>query len=155
MNRAFPQPFCRAGAPGRFHCKTLNSREFGWIATISKPRFHTRHQSKSMGRADQEPALSEHYFAIFDTSIGRCGIAWGPRGINAVQLPMGSEEKTRSRIRPRYADAAEAPPPAGVQRPVEGIAELLQGRPTDLSDVVLVVGGVRALQHAAYDSAQH
>src|SRR5215212_10453008 len=96
MNRAFSQPFCRV-RPRMFSLQDLKFPGFGWIATISKPRFATRRQSQSMGRADQEPALSEHYFAIFNTSIGRCGIAWGPRGINAVQLPMGSEEKTRAR----------------------------------------------------------
>ena len=37
--------------------------------------------------------MTEHRFAIFDTAIGRCGVAWGPRGINAVQLPMASEDK--------------------------------------------------------------
>ena len=34
--------------------------------------------------------MNGQYFAIFDTAIGRCGIAWGERGINAVQLPMGA-----------------------------------------------------------------
>ena len=60
--------------------------------------------------------MTDHSFAIFDTAIGRCGIAWGEHGINAVQLPMSSEEKTRARIRQRYGDLAEAPPTAEVQR---------------------------------------
>ncbi len=46
--------------------------------------------------------MSGYRFAIFDTAIGPCGIAWGDRGIHAVQLPMGSKEKTRNRIRQRY-----------------------------------------------------
>ena len=29
-------------------------------------------------------------FALFDTAIGRCAIAWSPRGITAVRLPEGS-----------------------------------------------------------------
>ena len=56
--------------------------------------------------------MTDHSFAIFDTAIGRCGIAWGARGINAVQLPMSTEDKTRARIRQRYSDIAEAAPPA-------------------------------------------
>src|SRR6202140_3311427 len=51
--------------------------------------------------------MTDQHFALFDTAIGRCGIAWGARGINAVQLPMGNEEKTRARIRQRYGDIAE------------------------------------------------
>ncbi len=40
--------------------------------------------------------MTGQHFTLFDTTIGRCGIAWGPKGINAVQLPMGSEDKTRA-----------------------------------------------------------
>jgi methylated-DNA-[protein]-cysteine S-methyltransferase len=83
-----------------------------------------------------------HQFATFDTAIGRCGIAWGEHGINAVQLPMSSEDKTRARIRQRYGDIAETPPPDEVQRAIDGIVELLAGRPNDLSDVVLDLDGV-------------
>ena len=43
-------------------------------------------------------------FAIFDTAIGPCGIVWGGRGISGVQLPMGSEDKTRKRIHQRNGD---------------------------------------------------
>src|SRR5436305_429934 len=80
---------------------------------------------------------TDHNFTIFDTAIGRCGIAWGPRGINAVQLPMGSEDKTRARIRQRYGDIAEAKPTSEVQSAIDGIVELLAGKPNDLSDIVL------------------
>ena len=51
--------------------------------------------------------MTGHSFAIFDTAIGRCGIVWGARGITGVQLPMGSEEKTRTRIRQSHGDIAE------------------------------------------------
>src|SRR3954453_15456235 len=107
-----------------------------------------------MGRADQELALSEHYFAIFDTSIGRCGIAWGPRGINSVQLPMGSEDKTRARIRQRHGDLAEALPPPKVQSAIDGIVELLAGKPNDLADVVLDLDGVPEFNRGVYDIAR-
>jgi methylated-DNA-[protein]-cysteine S-methyltransferase len=54
--------------------------------------------------------MSGYRFAIFDTAIGACGIAWGDRGVHAVQLPMGREEKTRNRIRQRYGDIEEGNP---------------------------------------------
>ena len=59
-----------------------------------------------------------------------------------VQLPMGSEDKTRVRIRQRHGDIAEATPPAEVQRAIDGIVELLAGKPNDLTDVVLDLDGV-------------
>ena len=98
--------------------------------------------------------MTDQHFTLFDTAIGRCGIAWGPRRINAVQLPMGSEEKTRGRIRQRYGDIAEVPPPTEVQRAIDGIVELLEGKPNDLSDVVLDLGGVPEFHRGVYDIAR-
>jgi methylated-DNA-[protein]-cysteine S-methyltransferase len=98
--------------------------------------------------------MTEHSFAIFDTAIGRCGIAWGLRGITAVQLPMSNEDKTRARIRQRYGDIAEAPPPAEVQHAIEGIVELLAGKPNDLADVVLDLDGVPEFHRRVYDIAR-
>ena len=33
-------------------------------------------------------------FALFETSIGQCGIAWSGRGIVSVQLPEAHEHDT-------------------------------------------------------------
>jgi methylated-DNA-[protein]-cysteine S-methyltransferase len=93
-------------------------------------------------------------FTIFDTAIGRCGIAWGSRGINAVQLPMGNEDKTRARIRQRYGDIAEAPPSAEVRAAIDGIVDLLAGKPNDLADVVLDLDGVPEFHRGVYDIAR-
>ncbi|MES1147786.1 MAG: cysteine methyltransferase, partial [Bradyrhizobium guangdongense] len=48
--------------------------------------------------------MTDQHFVLFDTKIGLCGIEWGPRGINGVQLPMDSEEKTRTRIHQRHPE---------------------------------------------------
>jgi methylated-DNA-[protein]-cysteine S-methyltransferase len=98
--------------------------------------------------------MTDHSFTMFDTAIGRCAIAWGPHGINAVQLPMGSEDKTRARIRQRYGDIPEAPPPDNVQSAIEGIVELLEGKPNDLADVVLDLDGVPEFNRGVYDIAR-
>src|SRR3981081_2234890 len=98
--------------------------------------------------------MTDHRFAIFDTAIGRCGIAWGPRRINAVQLQMPGEAKTRARHGQRYTDIAEAPPPAEVQHAIDGIVELLEGKPNDLSDVVLDLGEVPEFHRGVYDIAR-
>ena len=39
-----------------------------------------------------------HAYALFDTAIGRCGIAWGSRGVIGVQLPEKTHEGTRLRL---------------------------------------------------------
>src|SRR3981081_4410011 len=99
--------------------------ETGGKARISKPMFHAAIELTTHNVEDMEPAMTDPTFAIFDTAIGRCGIAWGERGINAVQLPMSSEDKTRARIRQRHGDIAEGRPPADVQHAIDGIVELL------------------------------
>jgi methylated-DNA-[protein]-cysteine S-methyltransferase len=101
-----------------------------------------------------ELAMTGQHFAIFDTVMGRCGIAWSDRGINAVQLPMGSEDKTRARIRQRYGDIAESQPPAAVQAAIDGIVELLAGKPNDLRDVVLDLDDVPEFNRGVYDIAR-
>jgi methylated-DNA-[protein]-cysteine S-methyltransferase len=98
--------------------------------------------------------MTGHSFAVFDTAIGRCGIVWGERGINALQLPMSTEDKTRARIRQRYDGIAEASPPAEVQRAIDGIVELLAGKPNDLSDVVLDLDGIPEFNRGVYDIAR-
>jgi methylated-DNA-[protein]-cysteine S-methyltransferase len=95
-----------------------------------------------------------HHFALFDTAIGRCGIAWADRGINAVQLPMPNQEKTRARIRQRFGDIAETSPPANVQAAIARIVQLLEGKPVDLSDIELDLDGVPEFDRGVYDIAR-
>lgn len=76
-------------------------------------------------------------FALFDTAIGSCAIVWSARGVVGVQLPEASAEKTRARVLRRFPDAQEAPPPAEMQRAIDGIVALLRGEPRDLSDIVI------------------
>jgi methylated-DNA-[protein]-cysteine S-methyltransferase len=93
-------------------------------------------------------------FAIFDTAIGPCGVVWGERGITGVQLPMGSEDKTRNRIHQRNGDASEAAPTPGVQRAIDRIIELLAGNPDDLTDIELDLDGVPEFNRGVYDIAR-
>ena len=97
--------------------------------------------------------MTGQHFALFDTAIGRCGIAWGARGINAVQLPMANEEKTRARIRQRHGDIEETEPTAEVRRAIARIVELLSGKPDDLLDIALDLDGVPEFNRGVYDIA--
>ena len=98
--------------------------------------------------------MTGQYYALFDTPIGTCGIEWGPRGINGVQLPMGSEEKTRARIRQRHGDIEQSAPTDEVQAAIDGIVELLSGKPNDLKDVALDLDGVPEFNRGVYDIAR-
>jgi methylated-DNA-[protein]-cysteine S-methyltransferase len=98
--------------------------------------------------------MTDQHFALFDTPIGICGIEWGPRGINGLQLPMGSDEKTRARIRQRHGDIGEAAPTAEVQRAIDRIVKLLAGERDDLQDIPLDLDGVPEFNRGVYDIAR-
>lgn len=93
-------------------------------------------------------------FALFDTAVGRCAIAWGNRGIVGVQLPERSEGETRARLLRRCGDAREATPSTEAQHAIEGIVALMRGEPRDLSDVVLDVEGVPEFHRRVYEIAR-
>lgn len=98
--------------------------------------------------------MTDQYFALFDTRIGLCAIAWGPRGIIGTQLPMGGEQKIRARISQRHADASEAEPTPEVQQAIDRIVKLLAGEPDDLSDIPLDLDGVPDFNRGVYEIAR-
>jgi methylated-DNA-[protein]-cysteine S-methyltransferase len=93
-------------------------------------------------------------YCIFDTGIGRCGIAWGVLGVMGVQLPEAREIDTRRRLFQLYPDARELRPPENVEVAIEGIALLLRGGASDLSGVALDMTGIPAFNQRVYALAR-
>ena len=89
-------------------------------------------------------------YTIFDTAVGRCGIAWGDSGIIGVQLPEAREIETRRRLFHLYPDARELCPPPNVEIAIEGMAALLRGEGADLSEVTLDMSGIHAFNARVY-----
>jgi len=89
-------------------------------------------------------------YTIFDTGIGRCGIAWSHAGIVGVQLPEAREIETRKRLFKLYPDAREQRPPGDVEIAIEGIVALLRGESCDLSEVPLDMNGILAFHARVY-----
>ena len=46
--------------------------------------------------------MAETGFALFDTAIGSCAVAWSERGILGVQLPETDATRTGARMRRRF-----------------------------------------------------
>src|SRR5438552_10090671 len=97
------------------------------------------------------PIMTAHGFVLFDTAIGRCGIAWGGRGIVGVQLPEARERDTHTRLRQRFPDAHEGAPPADVAQAVEAIRALLRGDTRDLSAIALDMERVSPSHRRVYE----
>ena len=93
-------------------------------------------------------------YTIFDTGIGRCGIAWGPSGIVGVQLAEAREIDTRRRLFQLYPDARELRAPENVGMAIEGIAALLRGETGDLSDVMLDMTDIPVFSQRVYALAR-
>ncbi len=93
-------------------------------------------------------------FALFDTAIGRCGIAWSEFGIIAVQLPEATAAKTRARLQKRVPDALEGVAPAAVRLAIERIVAHLRGQPSDLSEIALDMDAVGQFERRVYAVAR-
>ena len=98
--------------------------------------------------------MSEIAFALFDTAIGRCGIAWSARGIARVGFPERSEQATRERLCRRFPQAREASPSVDAQRVIDGIVALLTGSQVDFSFARLDTAGLSDLQRRVYEIAR-
>jgi methylated-DNA-[protein]-cysteine S-methyltransferase len=94
--------------------------------------------------------LAGRGYTIFDTTVGRCGIAWGQAGIAGVLLPEAREIETRRRLLRQHSDARELRPPPWVEIAIEGIVALLRSQSADFSEVALDMHGVSPFNRRVY-----
>lgn len=77
-------------------------------------------------------------FAVFDTAIGTCGIAWtkdsAPR-IAAFQLPEATPARTAGRIARRAGTLVPEDPPPAIARIIERVRAHVNGDTQDFRDV--------------------
>jgi methylated-DNA-[protein]-cysteine S-methyltransferase len=99
---------------------------------------------------DNSPDSGDCGLALFETALGRCGIAWNAHGIVAAQLPEPRDVYLRARLLRRAPGAVERTPPPQVQRTIERIAALLGGAADDMADVALDMRGVPGFDASVY-----
>ncbi len=93
-------------------------------------------------------------FTIFDTGIGACGLAWGPRGIIAVQLPEATREKTRTRLLRRHPNAIDRTPPPHIAEVIQALTAHLAGESVSLSDIRVDLSGEPDFRRRVYAVAR-
>lgn len=98
--------------------------------------------------------MATRSFAVFETAIGWCGVAWGANGITGVQLPEATEAQTRTRMARRFHATREEAPPADVRRAIDGIVAQLRDEAADFSTVELDMEGVPAFHRRVYGVAR-
>lgn len=94
--------------------------------------------------------MPTEYHALFETSIGPCGIAWSEHGVVALQLPEATEMATRARLLRHRIGAKETVPPPEIQRAIVAITALLRSESSDLSGVTLDMNGVPEFHRHVY-----
>ncbi len=99
-------------------------------------------------------AATARGFAVFDTAIGQCGIAWSDRGTIGIQLPEGGEHKIRMCLRRQFPDTTEAVPPLEAQRVIDGIVALLAGNESDFGSARLDMENVPPFHRRVYESTR-
>lgn len=98
------------------------------------------------------PATS--HFAVFDTPIGPCGIAWGEGGVRGLHLPGADRARTLAGLRRRHPGAVESVPTPAVQSAIDAIVALLNGTPVNLSGITLDMDGVPEFHRRVYAVAR-
>lgn len=93
-------------------------------------------------------------YCLFNTAIGRCGIAWTDRGVASVLLPDAHDAALRAHLQRRFPNAIETAPPPEVKRAISAMQQLLSGESTDLSFVALDMTGVPEFNQRVYQAAR-
>jgi methylated-DNA-[protein]-cysteine S-methyltransferase len=93
-------------------------------------------------------------YALFETEVGVCAVAWGDAGIVGTWLPGASPAATRRAVLRRHPAAVVVEPPDGVATAIRDISRLLAGDDVDLLDVELDMTGVPEFQQVVYSVAR-
>ncbi len=89
-------------------------------------------------------------FALFETAIGTCAIAWGSGGIVGTALPEADADRLRARFARRYPVAVEAAVPEALAPTVAAIQALLRGEVADFRAAPLDWSGVGEFERRVY-----
>ena len=95
--------------------------------------------------------LATHYYFVFETAGGSCGIAWNSVGITRFQLPTRSPEATKRLLLHRAPGAKPGTPTSEV---AEAIAAVKRYFETDFSGVKLDLGGQDPFFERIYQAAR-
>jgi methylated-DNA-[protein]-cysteine S-methyltransferase len=93
-------------------------------------------------------------FALFDTAVGTCGIAWAEHGIAGTQLPEHDRAATRARLQQRFPNAKETQPSDEIAATIDRIVALLRGERVDLTDVPVDMASIPDFERDVYAAAR-
>jgi methylated-DNA-[protein]-cysteine S-methyltransferase len=92
-------------------------------------------------------------YTLFDTAIGRCGVAWSDRGIVRIQLPEASDASAVRRLAMNDHLTLTHPSPE-VAQAIAQICLHLEGRRQDFRDMPLDTSGIAGFHLRVYQAAR-
>jgi len=90
-------------------------------------------------------------YTVFDTALGRCGIAWSDAGVIGLQLPEAREIETLRRLFRLFPEARELRPPQSIKSAIDGIVAALRGQDVDLAEINLDMSGIPPFDQRVYE----
>jgi methylated-DNA-[protein]-cysteine S-methyltransferase len=88
-------------------------------------------------------------YILFETSFGRCGVAWSDVGLTSVQLPEFDDAATERRLQSGGAESGGRPA-APATHAIDLLRRYFDGAPTDFTGVALDTSGLAAFRAAVY-----
>jgi methylated-DNA-[protein]-cysteine S-methyltransferase len=93
-----------------------------------------------------------HHYALFETAIGTCGVAWSERGLTRVQLPESDRESTERRLSKGGATAAVPPP--DIAAVIDELWRYFAGERTAFAAAELDLSGANSFELRVYQAAR-
>ncbi len=91
-------------------------------------------------------------FAVFETAVGHCGVAWSGRGVVRFLLPEASAKGTEEKMRALLPEAEMKAPRAWVAELVARVQTHLKGASDDFAEVPLDTAELPPFHAAVYEA---
>lgn len=98
-------------------------------------------------------AVTDAGFALFDTPIGRCAIAWQDAAVIGLQLPEANDESALARMARRFPGFVPAEPPEFAKTLIGQVAAHLGGARVDYAKAPLALARTGAFEASVYRAA--
>jgi methylated-DNA-[protein]-cysteine S-methyltransferase len=98
--------------------------------------------------------MQSGHYAIIETAIGACGIAWSGDKITRFRLPERDAAVTEARLQRRTGDEQACDPPPAVARAIESLRRYFLGERVGFDDVAIALPRVTDFQQRVYAEAR-
>ena len=89
-------------------------------------------------------------YALFDTALGVCGVAWSSQGLTRLQLPESDPAATQARLMAWDSRAVASNPTPEIATAIAQLRRYFKGERIELNDIALDLGGISPFYQSVY-----